>query len=119
MAGARRSTSRHRGVGSRTIWLFVWTSLIGIGAAFYFLPKFSGRPLQTYYYALFAFWTLLLFGSHRGIPAGAPVPAWLPALSAVGSLLLIIPLIAIAIIGWKTISGGEKVECKGGSFCMI
>jgi cytochrome c oxidase cbb3-type subunit 1 len=29
--------------------LFVWLALVGIGAAFYFLPKFSGRPLQSYY----------------------------------------------------------------------
>ncbi|MDD5140823.1 MAG: cbb3-type cytochrome c oxidase subunit I [Verrucomicrobiales bacterium] len=99
--------------------VFLWTSLVGIGAAFYFLPKFSGRPLHSYYYALFAFWTLLLFGSMRGVPVGAPVPAWLPALSAMNSLFLIVPVIAIAIIGWKTVRGGAGRECKGGSFCMI
>jgi cytochrome c oxidase cbb3-type subunit 1 len=99
--------------------VFLWTSLVGLGAAFYFLPKFAGRPLQTYYYALFAFWTLLLFGSARGIPAGAPVPAWLPTLSAVNSLLLIVPVIAIAVIGWKTLYGAAGSECKGGPFCMI
>jgi cytochrome c oxidase cbb3-type subunit 1 len=99
--------------------VFVWTNLVGIGAAFYFLPKFTGRPLQTYYYALFAFWTLIIFGSMRGIPAGAPVPAWLPALSALNSLLLVVPVIAIAVIGWKTVCGVANQECKGGSFCMI
>jgi cytochrome c oxidase cbb3-type subunit 1 len=99
--------------------VFVWTSLVGIGAAFYFLPKFTGRPLQTYFYALFAFWALILFGSMRGVPAGAPVPAWLPSLSALNSLLLIVPVIAIAVIGWKTIRGAANQECKGGSFCMI
>jgi cytochrome c oxidase cbb3-type subunit 1 len=99
--------------------VFLWTSLVGIGAAFYFLPKFSGRPLQTYYYALFAFWTLLLFGSMRGVPVGAPVPAWLPVLSEMNSLFLIVPVIAIAIIGWKTVRGGAGQECRGGSFCMI
>ena len=99
--------------------VFVWTSLVGLGAAFYFLPKFSGRPLQTYFYALFAFWTLLLFGSMRGVPVGAPVPAWLPTLSALNSLMLIIPVIAIAVIGWKTVVGAKGEVCKGGSFCMI
>jgi cytochrome c oxidase cbb3-type subunit 1 len=99
--------------------VFVWTSLVGLGTAFYFLPKFSGRPLQTYYYALFAFWTLLIFGSHRGIPAGAPVPAWLPMLSQLSSLLLVVPVLAIAVIGWKTVCGAPGSECKGGSFCMI
>ena len=99
--------------------VFLWTSLIGLGAAFYFLPKFSGRPLHSYFYALFAFWTLLLFGSLRGIPAGAPLPAWMPALSALNSLLLIVPILAIAVIGWKTVMGGAVQTCKGGSYCMI
>jgi cytochrome c oxidase cbb3-type subunit I len=99
--------------------VFLWTSLVGLGTAFYFLPKFSGRPLQTYFYALFAFWTLIFFGSMRGVPVGAPVPAWLPALSALNSLMLVIPVIAIAIIGWKTVWGAAGQECKGGSFCMI
>ena len=39
--------------------LFVWLALVGIGTAFYFLPKFTGRPLQSHYLALFAFWTLI------------------------------------------------------------
>jgi cytochrome c oxidase cbb3-type subunit 1 len=99
--------------------VFVWTSLAGLGTAFYFLPKFSGRPLQTYFYALFSFWTLIFFGSMRSVPAGAPVPAWLPALSALNSLLLIVPVLAIAVIGWKTVCGAVNQECKGGSFCMI
>jgi cytochrome c oxidase cbb3-type subunit 1 len=99
--------------------VFVWTSLVGLGAAFYFLPKFSGRPLQTYFYALFAFWTLIFFGSLRGVPVGAPVPAWLPSLSALNSLMLVVPIIAIAVIGWKTVVGAKGEECKGGSFCMI
>jgi cytochrome c oxidase cbb3-type subunit I len=99
--------------------VFLWTSLVGLGAAFYFLPKFTGRPLQTYYYALFAFWTLMFFGSMRGVPVGAPVPAWLPTLSALNSLMLVVPVIAIAVIGWKTICGAANPQCKGGSFCMI
>jgi len=99
--------------------VFLWTSLVGIGTAFYFLPKFSARPLQTYFYALFAFWTLLIFGSMRGVPAGAPVPAWLPSLCALNSLLLIGPALALAVIGWKTVAGAAGQECKGGSFCMI
>jgi cytochrome c oxidase cbb3-type subunit 1 len=54
--------------------LFVWLALVGVGAAFYFLPKFSGRPLQTYYFALFAFWTLVLFGTWCGIPRARRCP---------------------------------------------
>jgi cytochrome c oxidase cbb3-type subunit 1 len=98
--------------------VFVWLALVGIGTAFYFLPKLAGRPLQTYYLALFAFWTLTLFGTWCGIPQGAPVPAWLPATSAVASSLLIVPLIAIAVIAVKTVRG-SNASCKGGPLCYV
>jgi cytochrome c oxidase cbb3-type subunit 1 len=98
--------------------IFVWLALVGIGTAFYFLPKLAGRPLQSRYFALFAFWTLMIFGTWCGIPQGAPVPAWLPALSSVASALTIVPLIAVAAIFVKTVSGAN-VHCKGGPFCYI
>lgn len=98
--------------------IFVWLALVGIGTAFYFLPKFAGRPLQTHYFALFAFCTLILFCTWCGIPQGAPVPAWFPSLSSTASVLTIIPLIAIAIILVKTVCGAN-VSCKGGPFCYI
>jgi cytochrome c oxidase cbb3-type subunit 1 len=94
--------------------LFVWLALVGIGTAFYFLPKFSGRPLQSYYLALFAFWTLILFGTWRGIPPGAPVPAWLPVLSSFAAVLTVVPVLAVAAIAWQTLRGGSdapSLEC--------
>jgi cytochrome c oxidase cbb3-type subunit 1 len=98
--------------------VFVWLALVGLGTAFYLLPKLAGRPLQSHYFALFAFWTLILFGTWCGIPQGAPVPAWLPSLSSAASLLLIVPLIAIAVIFVKTVCGAD-VNCKGGPFCYV
>jgi cytochrome c oxidase cbb3-type subunit 1 len=98
--------------------IFVWLALVGIGTAFYFLPKLAGRPLQSHFLALFAFWTLIIFGTWCGIPQGAPVPAWLPAASAVASSLLVVPLIAIAVIAVKT-ARGANVHCKGGPFCYV
>jgi cytochrome c oxidase cbb3-type subunit 1 len=98
--------------------IFVWLALVGLGTAFYFLPKLAGRPLQNHYLALFAFWTLMIFGTWCGIPQGAPVPAWLPALSSVASALTIVPLLVIAMIFVKTICGATT-HCKGGPFCYI
>jgi cytochrome c oxidase cbb3-type subunit 1 len=98
--------------------IFVWLALVGVGTAFYLLPKLAGRPLQSRYLALFAFWTLILFGTWCGIPQGAPVPAWMPAASAVASSLLILPLIAIAVIAVKTVCG-STVSCKGGPLCYV
>jgi cytochrome c oxidase cbb3-type subunit 1 len=98
--------------------IFVWLALVGIGTAFYFLPKLAGRPLQSHFLALFVFWTLIIFGTWCGIPQGAPVPAWLPAASAVASSLLVVPLIAIAVIAVKTVRG-SSASCKGGPFCYV
>jgi cytochrome c oxidase cbb3-type subunit 1 len=98
--------------------IFIWLALVGLGVAFYLLPKLAGKPLHSHYLALFAFWTLMIFGTWCGIPQGAPVPAWLPSLSSVASALTIVPLIVIAIIFVKTVCGAS-VQCKGGPFCYI
>ena len=98
--------------------LFVWLALAGIGIAFYFLPKLAGKPLAGSGYTLFAFLTLIFFGTWCGIPQGAPVPAWLPTVSAFAALLTIVPIIAIAIIAKKTVRG-SGVACMGGPFCFI
>ncbi len=96
--------------------IFIWLALVGIGVTFYFLPKFSGRPLQSYYLALFAFWMLILFGTWCGIPPGAPVPAWMPVLSSVAATLTVVPVLAVGVIAWQTLRGGSdapSLECGG------
>jgi cytochrome c oxidase cbb3-type subunit 1 len=115
-----------RGVGQTVIgWWFannltlVWMGLTGLGVVFYFLPKLSGRPLQSHYLALFVFWTFILFGTWCGIPAGAPVPAWLPTISTVAAAWLIVPLIILVVMTWRTV-GFITSEClAGGSYSFI
>ena len=98
--------------------IFVWLALVGIGAGFYFLPKLAGRPLHSRHLALFAFWTLILFGTWCGIPQGAPVPAWMPAASAAAVLLLMVPITAIVVIVFKTVRG-STASCNGGPLCYV
>jgi cytochrome c oxidase cbb3-type subunit 1 len=98
--------------------IFVWLGLAGIGIAFYFLPKFAGRPLQSRFYALFFFWTLMVFGTWAGIPQGAPVPAWYPVGSSFATFMLIIPSIALVVILRKTLKGSKTVRL-GGPFCYM
>jgi len=98
--------------------IFVWLALVGLGIAFYFLPKLANRPLHSRFYALFAFWTLILFGTWIGIPQGAPVPAWLPTASMLASFLLIVPLFAIGIVTAKTV-WGAKGPNRAGPFCFM
>jgi cytochrome c oxidase cbb3-type subunit 1 len=98
--------------------LFVWLGLAGVGIALYLLPKISGKPLAGYGYALFGFLTLLFFGTWSGIPAGAPVPAWLPTVSSYATGLSLVAVLAILIVAVKA-AFGAGVCCKGGPFCFI
>jgi cytochrome c oxidase cbb3-type subunit I len=104
--------SRVRGMAQAAIawWyadnlLVVWLGLVGLAAVFYFLPKLTGRELHSRYLALLAFWMLILFGSWGGIPASAPVPAWMTAASAVATGLGIVTVIAVALNVYGTLGG--------------
>jgi cytochrome c oxidase cbb3-type subunit I len=119
-------TSPVRGVAQAVIgWWFadnllvVWTGLVGLGVAFYFLPKITARPLQSHYLALFAFWTFILFATWCGIPPGAPVPAWMPTLSAVAAAWLLVPLLAVFLAVWQTVRGSVKSSWNNPTFCFI
>jgi cytochrome c oxidase cbb3-type subunit I len=81
---------------------------IGLAAIFYFIPKLIGRALFSRQLALFAFWTLALFGSWGQIPNGAPLPAWIPAVSTFGIVMTTIPVLAIVLNLWQTIRGSHE-----------
>ena len=78
--------------------LGLWLTPIGLAAAYYFIPKVIGRPVHSYYLSLIGFWTLALFynwaGTHHLI--GGPVPAWVVTLGIVGSMMMFVPVIAVA-----------------------
>jgi cytochrome c oxidase cbb3-type subunit I len=84
-------------------FLVVWMALVGLGAVFSLLPRLTGRELQNHYTALFAYWILILFASWGGIPNSAAVPAWLPALSTVGTVLSLLAFIAAPLTVCQTL----------------
>lgn len=98
--------------------LFVWLALAGLAASFYFLPKLVGRPLQSGYLALFVFWTLILFGTWVGIPAGATLPAWMPTLSNMAAMMMMIPAATVVLMAVQT-TRGAKTVCRGGPLCYV
>jgi len=86
----------------------VWLGFIGLAAIFYFIPKLAKRPLHSHYLGIFIFWTLALFGSWGGIPMGAPLPAWIPALSTVAAVLTLVPVLGVAM----NVRGTAAGECS-------
>jgi len=101
-----------RGAAQVAIWAYyqanlcvIWLPLVGLAAALYFIPKLVQRDLHSRYLALFAFWMIILFGGWTGIGSGAPLPAWMPTLSTVVTMLLAIPLLAVALNVLRTLGG--------------
>lgn len=85
----------------------IWLGLVGLGTLFYFVPKLADRQLNSHYLALFAFWGLILCGGWTGIPNTAPVPAWMPTLSTIATVLMIVPVIAFALNAYQTPASGH------------
>jgi len=101
-----------RGVGQAVLawWyaenlLTVWLGLVGLATVFHFVARLLDRELHSYYLALATFWLLILFGGWGGIPVTAPVPAWMPAVSTVATMLMAIPLLAVALNVHGTFAG--------------
>ncbi len=88
---------------------FVWLGCVGTAIIYYFLPKLVERPLHSYYLAVFGFWVLIFFGSWCGIPAGAPLPAWMGAMSTAANAMLLIPLLALAI-NFRATAAGQSAK---------
>jgi cytochrome c oxidase cbb3-type subunit 1 len=93
-----------RGMGQAvTDWWYssnlqvVCFALLGLGALFYFTMRLTRQNLRSRPEAILAFVFLMLLGSWEGIPNSAAVPAWLPTISTVATVLMIIPVIAIGL----------------------
>ncbi|MCH2385361.1 MAG: cbb3-type cytochrome c oxidase subunit I [Pedosphaera sp.] len=88
----------------------VYLTFVGLGTLFHFLPALSGRQLVGRGHAQFAFWVMLLFGSVGGVSPGAPVPAWLPALSTVTAVFYFFGVIAAWVSLKRTINAAAAAN---------
>lgn len=70
---------------------------LGIGLAYYVIPKVTGRPIFSHRLGMLGFWTLYAFypgiGLHHFLQM--PSPVWLNQFAVVGSVLLAIPVILV------------------------
>ena len=95
----------HSGVG-------MWFTLYVLGLLYYFIPQQINKPIYAYSLGILAFWTQILFytiiGTHHFI--FAPVAWWLQTVAIVGSVGMIIPVVAGTINFSMTFKGhGHKV----------
>jgi len=98
----------------------VYLTFVALGVMGHFSMSLTGRDVIGRGYAVFAFWVLLLFGSVGGVSPGAPVPAWLPALSTVTAVFYFVGAIAIWHVLRHTQKGAILVdEDDPGSFNLM
>lgn len=79
----------HQGVG-------MWFMLFNLGLMYYFLPQQLNKPIYSYSLGILAFWTQILFytliGTHHFIFSA--IPWWLQTVAIVGSVGMVIPVVA-------------------------
>jgi cytochrome c oxidase cbb3-type subunit 1 len=87
--------------------LGLWLTAICLGAAYYFIPKVLGRPIYSYGLSLLGFWTLAFFYALNGMHhlIGGPIPEWMLTTSIVASVLMVIPVLAVAVNHHMTMVG--------------
>jgi cytochrome c oxidase cbb3-type subunit 1 len=90
--------------------LGLWFTPLGLAAAYYFIPKVLGKPIHSYNLSLLGFWSLAFFysqvGGHHLI--GGPVPSWLITISIVQSMMMVVPVLAVAINQHLTVLGNFR-----------
>jgi cytochrome c oxidase cbb3-type subunit I len=77
----------------------LWLAPIALAAAYYFIPKFAGRPIYSHKLALLGFWGWIPCVALGGLTMflGGPFPAWMITLGIVATVLAIIPVLAVAV----------------------
>jgi len=91
----------------------LWLGPVALAGIYYFVPRLTGQPLYSLGLAAFAFWTLLFFTGFAGLTGliGGPVPRWMPALSTVANVCLLLPLCCNAW-NWYATNRGNRGAWK-------
>lgn len=87
--------------------MFLWFGAIGLGTAYYMIPKVIGRPVYSYQLAAIGFWTYALFASWTGMQrvVDGPFPAWMITASIAAAILGIIPVATVGLNHHMTMRG--------------
>jgi cytochrome c oxidase cbb3-type subunit 1 len=77
----------------------LWIAPMALAAAYYLVPKITGRVIPAYDFASLSFWTLLVVGGWTGGRhlVGGPVPAWIATIAIVSCAMLTFHYVVTAI----------------------
>jgi len=90
--------------------LGLWFTPICLAAAYFFIPKVTGRPIYSYWLSLLGFWSLAIFYNWNGFHhlIGGPVPTWAITVSISASVMMIIPVVTVAVHHHLTVVGAFR-----------
>ncbi|ACB77202.1 cbb3-type cytochrome c oxidase subunit I [Opitutus terrae] len=83
---------------AQSLWT-LWMAPVALAAAYYLVPKITGRAIPSYDFAGLGFWTLLVIGAWTGGRhlIGGPVPAWIATIGIVACAVLTFHYLVVAI----------------------
>jgi len=92
----------HQGVS------LLWLGALGLGTAYYLIPKVINRPIYSSNLASVGFWTFVAFAGLTGLArlSGGPVPAWIVSVGIAANLLMLVPLATVLTNLLSTIRSG-------------
>ncbi len=95
----------------RSALIFLFFTPVALGAAYYLVPKVTGRPVHSYSLAMLGFWSLAAIAPWAGMQKliGTPIPYFLPYIGAAATILFFIPAVAAAANLIKTAIADGKV----------
>lgn len=104
-------------------YLWCWMVPVGCAVAYYLLPKLTGQPIRNYKLAFVCFWLLAFIGIWGGPSAlvGGPVPQWIQNYGVIGSLLLAVPALGIAmnLLVTQAYAKQQPLETSSGSLYSL
>jgi cytochrome c oxidase cbb3-type subunit 1 len=83
---------------------------VGVGAAYYFIPKITGQPIASAQLASMGFWALAVLAGWTGFQRymGGALPAWMTAIGSITGVLLLIPVGVVGVNHHLTTLGNHK-----------
>ncbi len=85
----------------------LWFTTVGVGMAYYLLPKITGNPIYSHRLGMVGFWTIAFVyvwtGQHHLLYG--PGPDWLETVSIIFSISLLIPVWTVIYNFWGTLKG--------------
>ncbi|MBI3884813.1 MAG: cbb3-type cytochrome c oxidase subunit I [Opitutae bacterium] len=85
----------------------LWFVPVALAAAYYFLPKILGRPLNYFYLPAAGFWCLVVATAFSGGSRliGGPVPSWVATLGTVANFVAVPAVVMISMTLFGTLAG--------------